>query len=114
TTLRLGRIYIKLHPPILPRNVPLPMHHHRPQSGTRIRHQMLSPKIIPRIHERRHRHHHQNHPLQNSTRSHSAPTPSRSPSLTPSPSHRFSRLQHQSAPLGTTQFAPELPYSTSA
>ena len=73
TTLRLSRIHIKLHPPILPRNIPLAMHHHSPKrSRTPASHQMLSPKIITRIHQRRCPNHRQNHPLQNHRRSHSA------------------------------------------
>ena len=76
TTLPLRRIQIKLHPTILPRNIPLVMHHHGPQrTRTPASHQVPSPKIIPRIHQDPRRNHRQNHPLQNHTSSHSAFTP---------------------------------------
>jgi len=65
TGLRLRRFDIELHPPILPGNVPLVMHHHSPQrsSRARARHQVLSPKVIARIHQRARCNHRQNHPL---------------------------------------------------
>jgi hypothetical protein len=66
TRLRLRRIKIKLHPPILPRNVSLPLHLHTPQLRLRIRrHPMPRPKIIAAIHEPRRHNYPDNHTLQN-------------------------------------------------
>jgi len=107
TTLRHRRIHIKLHPPILPRNIPLVMHHHTPQrSRIPASHQMPCQKIITPIHQRSRPNHRQNHPLQNHRRSHFSSTPSRRPSLTPSLSSRFPRLQHAFTGRRTTPKTP--------
>ena len=64
--LRLRRIKIELHAPILPRNVSLPLHLHTPQLRRRIlRHPVPRPKVITRIQKAARHNQPDNHALQN-------------------------------------------------